>query len=253
MKAQFKYAVLSGLRVRGGVFAVIFIMNTVFIILGALGVLPAAAQITAVSLGGIALAVMFAANIGGDVEIGRRMFEAPNAYLFALTPSPRWKTLLAGVTAITAMDIITMAIVIIQQTIMSINLAGKSIWNIILNGIQTYSHEYLYLLWSIPFFIACYLLLVMIILFCVTAKKSILYKTHASGLLAILLGFACLYIASFLQIIFAPFGAVQVHSIVIIITLGGNIALPLLTLLLLAEAAALFAVTSKLMERKMNI
>jgi len=58
MKVQFKYAIRAGLYARGPVFAVIFIMELIFIVLGSLGILPLAAQITAVSLGGTAIAVM---------------------------------------------------------------------------------------------------------------------------------------------------------------------------------------------------
>ena len=67
MKAHFKYAFRTGLAARGIVFAVIFAMNLVFIILGALGRLPYAAEVTAVSLGGTAIAVMLVFNIIGDI------------------------------------------------------------------------------------------------------------------------------------------------------------------------------------------
>ena len=112
MKAQFKYVLRTGLLLRGGVFAIIFVMDLVFITLGSLGLLPFAAQITAVSLGGLAIAAMMAANIVCDVSIAGCMFSTPEAYMYALAPSPRWKLLLSSVIVMAAMDIITMAIVI---------------------------------------------------------------------------------------------------------------------------------------------
>jgi len=54
-------------------------------------------------------------------------------------------------------------------------------------------------------------------------------------------------------LVLAPFGAVQRYSIFIVITLGGGAAMPVLFLLTLLEAAVLFIITSKLMERRMNI
>jgi hypothetical protein len=248
---HFKYAFLSGLYFRAPVFAVILIMNTVFIVLGSLGLLSFAAHVTAVSLGGVAIAVMLAANIGGDVAIARRMFSAPEAYLYALTPAPRWKILLASVTSMALMDIATLAFAIATQAWLSLNLAGVT--HIVQEAIRTYASGQLYWLWFIPVMIAGYFLMIMLILFCVTAKKSIFYKKAASGFLSVLLAIACLYAISLLQIVLAPFGTVQAYGLLIMISLSSNIALPLIFILTLLEAAALFILTSKLLERKINI
>jgi hypothetical protein len=253
MKAQFKYAFLSGLYVRGITFAVVFIMNTVFIILGSLGLLPFAAHVTAVSLGGVAIAVMLAANIGGDVAIARRMFSAPEAYLYALTPVPRWKTLFASVITMTVMDIITLAFVIFTQVWLSLNLAGKNILNLVLENVRMNAPEHLYWLWGIPLLIAGYMLIIMIILFCVTAKNSILYKLPVSGLLALLLAIGCIYIISLLQLILAPLGVIQTYGLFIVLSFSSRAALPLYAMLVLLEAAALFVLTAKLLERRLNI
>ena len=254
MKAQFKYAFLAGLYVRGGVFAVIFVMNLAFITLGSLNLLPPAAHVTAVSLGGIAIAVMMAANIIGDIAVARRMFSAPGAYLHTLTPVPRRKTLLASVLSMAVMDFVTMATVITGEVWLSLNLAGRGIWRIIWNAVRANAADLTYVLLFILLLVMIYLLKMMIILFCVTAKNSVFYKTRASGLMTFLLACGCFYAAILMQLVLVPFGSIERYGMLIILYLPSNsVALPLYILLILLEAAALFVLTSKLMERKMNI
>lgn len=254
MKAQFKYAILNGLQMRGITFIIIFTLNTVFILLGSLGLLPVAAKITAVSLGGVAIAVMFAANLVGDISIARRMYHTPDSYLNMLTPVPRWKILLTSVTTMAAMDIITMVIVIIQEVWMSFILAGtEGIWRLIVLAMREYPTEASYVFWGFLFIIAGYLLVLMIIMFCVTAKKSILFKVPASGFLTFLLACGCIYILSLLQIVLAPFGSIQRQGIFIIINLSGTAFLPVPFVLMLFGTIVLFFITSKLMERRINL
>jgi hypothetical protein len=252
MKAQFKYTFKTGLSFRGAAFAFIFAMDAVFIALGSLGFLPFAAQVTAVSLGGVAISVMLVFDIIGDIAIIRRMFVAPEAYLYALTPVPRWKTLLASVIVTAILDIVTMAVVITAEVWLSFILAGEGVWQTVWGYISANSSEFLYGLWLVPLLVAGYLLLMMIIMFCQTAKKSILFGIPASRLLAFLLACACFYVVSLLQLVLIPFGAIERYGLLIILHLGKN-ALPFYALLLLLEAAALFVITSKLMERKINL
>jgi len=75
----------------------------------------------------------------------------------------------------------------------------------------------------------------------------------ASGFLAFLLACGCFYVVSLLQLLLAPFGEVGWQGFLIVITLSPGAAGPLLTLLTLIEAAGLFVLTSKLMERKINL
>ena len=253
MKKQFKYAFITGFYIRGIVFAVIFVMNAVFLTLGWLGLLPFPAHITAVSLGGTAIAVMLCVNVVSDVFIARRMFASPESYLYALTPSPRWKILLASILTMAALDIITMIFVIAAETFLSFNMAGAGVWNAVINYLNQNQDLLLYAAFGLLFIIAGYFLVIMIILFCITAKKSILYKLPASGFLAFLIGCGCLYAVSLLQIVLAPFGYVQIFAIFFIININAAIALPVLFILTVLEAAVLFVITSKLMERRINL
>ena len=253
MKAQFKYAFLAGLFFRGPVFIVIFILNTVFIILGSAGLLPFAAHVTAVSLGGIALAVMLTACIIGDIAIGRRMFLMPEAYLHALTPVPRRKTLFASIITMAVMDLISIAFVVFTQVWLSLNLAGISIWNLIREASGGNPDMVTYIIMLCLLMVSFYILTLNVIMFSVTVKKSFFFKIPASGLLAFLSACGCFYAAGLLQLLIAPFSEVSRYLFMIIITPVSAIAIPLLIALTLLEAAGLFILTSKLMERKINL
>jgi len=252
MKAQFKYTFKTGLSYRGAAFAFIFVMDAVFIALGSLGLLPFAAKVTAVSLAGVAISVMLVFDIIGDIAIIRRMFVAPGAYLYALTPAPRREILLASVIVTAILDIVTMAVVIAAEVWLSFILAGEEVWQIVWNFVSTNSSAFLHGLWYVPLLIAGYLLLMMVILFCQTVKRSIFFGIPASRLLTFLLACACIYVISLLQLVLFPFGDIERYGLMIILNLGKN-ALPFYALLILLEAAALFVMTSKLMERKINL
>ncbi len=252
MKAQFKHAFFSGLNARGGVFAVIFVINLTFIILGSLGLLPDGVKITAVSLGGVAVAVMIAANMIGGVSIIRQMFVAPGAYLYALTPTPRKNMLLASVIAMAVMDVITMVIVIIQEVWLSLLLVGDDMIRDIWDTITAEASKNPSIVVSIGILITGYLLILMIILFCVAAKKSLFYQKPAGGLMTALLAIALGYVVSLTPLLLAPMSAVS--RLGIFFTVNSNsTGAAIYALLLFLESAVLFVLTARLMERKINI
>ncbi len=252
MKAQFKHAFLSGLYARGGVFAVIFVINFIFITLGSLGLLPFAAQVTAVSLGGVAIAVMMAANIIGDVIIIRQMFVAPGAYLYALTPRPRRNILLVSVLTMAVMDIVTMAVVITSEVWLSLMLAGDGIISVVWSAIIMNPSEIPFIVSSIAILIAGYLLIMMIILLCVAMKKSIFYQKPAGRLMNVILTLGICYAVSLTPFLLVPIGAVSRFGLFFTITIDSRGA-ALYALLTLIESAVLFVLTARLMERKLNI
>lgn len=252
MKAQFKYAFLSGFHTRGAVFGIIFLMNLAFIVLGSLGWLPLAAQITAVSLGGVAIAVMLVIDVISDVDIARRMFAAPGAYLYALTPAPRRKILLASVISMTVLDIVSMAIVIIGEVWLSILMADEYSLRTLWDEIRNNSSDMPTILLLAALLIAGYLLILMVILFCVTAKKSVLYHKPAGRLLTGVLALGISYVVSLTPFLLAPFGVVGRFGWFFTVTVG-NAGIAVYILLTLLEASALFMLTSGLMERKLNI
>jgi len=254
VKAQFKYAFHAGGRTRFMVFLPIVIMQIIFITLGVLNLLPFPAQVVSVSLSGVSIAVMAVFNILGDIAITRRLFSPPGAYLYALTPTPRYKALLASVISMTVMDLFTMGIVIFGQVWLALNLAGgfmdMSIWSMISEQLHWLPTLLLLLVQAI----SAYLIVMMTILFCITARKSFLFHKSAGGFLAVLLAFGVMYIISLTPIILAPFsyGGLERFWFTLTIRLT-NIGTILYPLLLFFNAAVLFFLTAKLMERKMNI
>ena len=254
MKALFKHTFMTGIYARGIVFAVITIMNLVFIILGSLDLLPLAAQITAVSLSGAAISVMMIVNIINDVFIIRRMFVVPGAYLYALTPMPRRKILFVNIISMLTMDIVTLAASTFGVVWLSLGLANNyyPVTAVIWDFVQSYPSEILFGLWLAAALIVGYLLLMMIIIFCITVMKSALYQKRAGGVLAALLTLATVYINNLSLFLLAPFGDVTRTGIFFTVQIGrpGVVAY---VVLMLVEAAALFVLTSRLMERKLNI
>jgi len=252
VKAQFKYAFRTGLHVRGLVFAIIFVMNLVFIILGALGWLPFAAQVTAVALGGVAIGVMTIFNIISDVSILSRMFTVPGAYLHALTPAPRKQILLSSVITMMILDIVTMAVVITGEVLLSLNLAGSSVGSVVWTAIRTNLPSLIEWLLPLAGLIVGYLLVVMIILSGITLGKSVFYQKKAGGLMTAVAILAIIYVFSVSPMILAPLGTVSRFGFFFTVTLG-TAGTAMYILLTLIQTAVLFVLTSKLMERKLNI
>lgn len=254
MKAQFKYTLLAGLHIRGIVFLVIFLMNLAFIILGAFGVLPLAANVTAVVFAWVGMYVMFIANVVSDIGIIRRLFSAPNAYLSALTPLNRGKTLLASVIAITIMDVVSMAVAISGATWLSLRLVGNffDIFGFIRNvAIMEFSYT-VFSLGSVLLLISGYLLVLMFIIACVAVRKSLFYQKRAGKLLTVAVAIGAMYVISISPLLLVPFGTVHYNWGFFHISFGvsGMFAYGVLSLV---QAFVLFIIASKLMERKLNI
>jgi len=254
MKAQFKYSFRAGLQPRLLVFAIILVMNLVFIVLDLLGSLPFAAHITAVSLSGTAIAVMSGFNIAGDVAIARRMFSAPGAVLYALTPVPRWKTLLSSVVSILVMNFVTLAFSIAGVVFLSLGLGsrytGVGAWEMLRQGSSFVQPQYSLIYLAI--FVAAYLMLLMTILFCVAMRKSAFFNKPAGGFLAVLLAVGVFYVFTLSGVLLAPFGTVSRFRFFFTVTVGYT-GMGMYALLMFIIAAALFALTSILVERKINI
>jgi len=150
--------------------------------------------------------------------------------------------------------LLTMFYVIFTETYLSITLGGgRGLWSTILLHVRENPDETALVISFAVLLIAAYILTLMIIMFCITAKKSFLYKKPASGFLAFLLACGCFYVSSLLQLLSAPFSIVERYLFMIIITPASGIAIPFLIVLTLLEAAGLFILTSKLMERKINL
>jgi len=249
------YAFRAGASPRLIVFAVILVMNLAFIIPGLFGVLPTAALITAVSLSGTAIGVMAIFNIIGDVSIGNTMFSSSSAPFYALTPAPRKNTLLSSVIAMFVMDFITMVLSIAPVVFLSINLGNHfldyNIWESLRTG-YGFSVGLQNILVPLALFIAFYLFFLMLIMFCRTVRKSVLNNKPAGGFLAFLLAVGIFYLSTVSALLLAPFGTVTRFYVFFTVNVG-FLGMGLYALLHLIFAAVMFYLTSRLMERKMNI
>jgi len=253
MKAQFKYAIRAGGSSRLIAFAIIFVMNLVFIVLGTIGVLPLAAQITAVSLAGTAIGVVAIFNIISDISMIHRLFAAPGAVFYALTPVPRKKTLAASVITMFVIDFITLSTSIVSVIILSINLGsrytGLNTWDML----STYgAPEIRYILLALALILAAYLYIVMIIVFCCALRKSIFYSKRLGGLLTFLSAVGIFYLTSLTPVLLAPFGVVTWFYGFITVTIG-YLGMGMYAVIILLLTAAMFILSSRLMERKLNI
>jgi len=255
-RSSLYYAFRAGASPRLIVFAVILVMNLAFIIPGSFGWLPLAAQIVAVSLSGTAIGVMAVFNIIGDVSLCKSMFSPSGAVFYALTPAPRRNTLLASLIAMFLMDFVTMILSIISVVVLSINfgsyVSGDNVWGLAFG----YGFEPWFFMNNIlvPFLlvIATYLFFVMLIIFCRAVRKSTLYNKHAGGFLAFLLAVGIYYLFTVSTLLLAPFGAVSWFYGIITISVG-YLGMGMYALLHLIFAAVMFILTSRILERKLNI
>jgi len=249
VKAHFKYSFIAAMAVRGPVLGFCGAIMLVFGILGAAGVLPMPAHVTGVALGGCSIAAVAIAGVISDIAVCRRMVSAPGAYLYALTPAPRWQILLTSLLTMLVLDFAGLALFITGEVWLSLNMTrerfGFEGWQLIGDGL-------LPTLWLFLLVVFGYLLMLLVVLFCVVAGKSVFFKKPMAGLWALLTGLGLYYILSLLPLLLAPFGAVERFGMFFIVTVGST-GLPLFTLLVALSAAALFAMTAKLMERKMNL
>ena len=92
----------------------------------------------------------------------------------------------------------------------------------------------------------------MLIIFCRTVRKSVLYNKHAGGFLTFLLAVGIFYLSTVSALLLAPFGTVTRFYMFFTVTVG-SLGMGMYALLLLIFAALMFYLTSRLMERKMNI
>ena len=256
MKAQFKYIFRGSLSPRLIVFAIILAMNLAFIIPGMLGILPLAALITGVSLSGVAIVVMIAFNVVGDIQIIRRMFSPPGAVFYALTPVSRRSALISSIIAMTIMDFVTMAVSIIGVTILSLNLANQYVGNV-WTELAMFNNAYdivgiQNILISFANMFSGYLFIMMLIIFCFAIRRSVFYNKPAGGFLTFLVAIGVLYLSTVSALLLAPFGHVSRSYLFFTVTVG-QLGMGMHALLTFIFAAVLFVLTSRLIERKINL
>lgn len=223
-------------------------INLFFIIWNAFDPNNLALNIVAVSLSGCSLAALFIVQVISDATINRSLFKSPVGYMTQLTPTPGWKLLLSQTIAIVIPDVIGLFVGITGVTYLSLKLG------------QVDSQVYRYfdvqtVVWGLIFFTLFYLLISLAICFARALRASVFYKLRFKGLLSLLSALAALYVLHFADLLVAPFGYLTSYGTLFSISVGygfnaGTIAYMLVMLL---KSAALFFVTSHLIERKINL
>ncbi len=229
-------------------FLVMAAVNVFFIIWTALVPWNLPLYIVAVSLSGCALCALFIFNILGDASIDRYLFKAPQGYAVNLMPVKSWKLLLSRTIAIVAQDVIGLGLGVAASTYLSLRLGGV--------GERVYRYfDFESILSGALIFVIMYTMIALAVAFARIMSSTVFYRTKGRGILSLLATLAALYALSFLNFLAAPFGYVQYYGSMFLIDVGSGLSAGgvVYLLALIAQCAALFIVTSRLMERKINL
>ena len=233
---------------RTAAFIVMAAVNVFFIVWTALVPWNLALYIVGVSLSGCALCALFIFQILGDASIDRYVFKAPQGYAVNLFPVNSWKLLLSRTIAIVAQDVIGLALGIAGTTYLSLQLGGVG------ERVMRY-FDFETILCGVLLFIVMYTLVVLAVAFARILSSSVFYTMKGRGILSLLTTLLALYALSFLDFLAAPFGYVQSFGTMFIINVDSGLSAGAIAYLIaiLAQCAVLFIVSSRLMERKINL
>ncbi len=229
-------------------FLVMAAVNVFFIVWTALVPWNLALYIVAVSLSGCALCALFIFQILGDASIDRYLFKAPQGYAVNLMPVKSWKLLLSRTIAIVAQDVIGLMLGIAGTTYLSLQLGDVG------ERVLRY-FDFESILCGALLFVIVYTLVVLAVAFARILSNSVFFTMKGRGILSLLATLAALYVLSFLDFLAAPFGYIQYFGTMFIINVDYGLSAGAVAYLLalIAQCAVLFIVSSRLMERKINL
>jgi hypothetical protein len=255
MKAQFKYALRSGLSLRAAAFAIMALINLPFGLLGYLGFLGYGAMVVAVILSSLAFCGVFAVNIIADVGSLKFIFGTPHGYLHALTPVKSWKTLLARTAAIVIEDSIAICAGVLGIAWQSLNLADEAIGISTLNISVSGYDSFFSALAGIGVSLILYAYVLMLVVFGVTLKQSVFAGLRGKSVLALLCVAAAVWVLSLADFLLVPFGALTNWGMFFYIELPGGFGAGSMVyvILLMARVSALFAASAAMIERKIEL
>lgn len=246
MMTQLKYSLRHGARLRLTMLLLCLAINLGFTLAWQLGARHPAVQIVGVTLSSLSLTAVFVGNIIADVASVRDIFGSPSGYAMMLAPVKGWKILGARVLSILICDTISYAVSIVGVVFQSLLLAQMRDMGPRMTP---------YIGWGILFFVLYYLLIILAICFAEALRTGVLHRLPGRGILSAGLAIAALYVMSFLNLILTPFGAVDRFGLFMQINLDMSVyaGTVLFVIILLAQSAALFAATTRVIERKINL
>ncbi len=253
MKAQFKYAIRSGLGLRAAALLGTLVINAVFAAAGLTGLVSENVMILGVVLSSLSLCAVFAINIISDALGFRNIYDAPHGYLFAMTPVKHWKILLPRIVSYAVMDAISLAIaitgVVLQSNILDGSLTGGAVTRITM---QSFSAD----IFLFGMGLLGYAYIMLLVVFSQALKSTVFYHMRGRGVLAGLCVLAVAWAFNLTGFLFMPIGMFQGWSwIFYSITLNVNNPLHVAAyyIVSLAKISALFAASSALAERRINL
>jgi hypothetical protein len=222
----------------------IILFNVVCGTLGSLGLYGEGWKIAAVTFSSIFMAGLVVVSVITVARAYNSIFSAPLAYNTLLVPVPRWKIILSRIITIVLFDLVSYVIGIAGIVWQSLILTGHGLQRGALNEAG---------LW-LMLGMAAYLLLLSVI-FYVSAVHSALSCKRLGKVLAFFASWGSLYLLTFLSAVLIPFTGFERYGVLFSISLnvGWNTPTMVYTGLIVFVSAFLFAVTSSLAERRINI
>jgi hypothetical protein len=255
MKAQFKYAVLQNLDQRAYALGATVLICAVFSLLSVMGVANETVLTLGVVLESLALCGVFAVNIIADVQGFSSILGSPQGYLNILTPVRSWKPLLARLVTYVLEDLFSLAVAITSLVfqIMVFDSEYGDVFHMGVRGMT--SHDLQMAALFVGMAVLGYAYILMLAVFGASLKSGPFSSVRFGSLLVLLCVAAAAWALNLFNFALAPFGMVNAWNSVFTISL--NMSSPLhvamYDLVSLIKVAALFATSSLLIERRINL
>ncbi|MCL2634830.1 MAG: hypothetical protein FWD34_10000 [Oscillospiraceae bacterium] len=258
MSKQLKYAARTGLDIRLIALGVTVVLNVVFGILGMAGITGEGWQTAAVSFSAFSLVAILVVSIIVLSQSYMSVYQAPLAHTTLLTPVKRWKIILSRIITIVVLDlfswvigitgIVWQALILAEDIDFSIGVSMDSTVHVLAVGI---GYAAVYILAAV----IGYTLFVTLVFYIGAIEKCLFAGKRLGKLMGIGVCLATIYLINLTDLLMAPFAHISRHNVFFTVTInpGINAGLIALMILYLIKVAALFLITAKLTERKINL
>jgi hypothetical protein len=248
MLKQFKYALRETIALRLGAFAGVVGVNIVFFALAPVFADSFRFRVSAVIFSCLAFAAVIGCCIAADSFTFRGVFHSDWAAYVHLAP--------AGGAEILGGRVLTMALADIVN--FAAGIAGVAAQGLRMAEPWEKSLEYTgwtELVLSLAMILIAYLMLTLALFFARAMRASVFHSVTGGGILAVLCAAAAVYVLSLIDFALLPMGTLRRYQMFFIITLhfGLNWSMAAFLLLSLIQCAVLFAVTARLIERRINL
>lgn len=249
MLRQYSLSLKTNYYLRLGMFLVMIALNVVFAALGLIGIWSTAGKIVAVTFSSIFFCVWLVTSIISDYETAKSVYTPPKGYHLFLAPVPAWKILLGRIAAILTWDVTGFIIGVFGITVQSFILADVS-FSKLFEIRQPVWIAYFLILGLLQF-----VLMLLVIFLMAALTKSIFYSFKGRSLFGIGSGLLIAYVLHLLNLILMPFTTVNRHGMTLAlnITSHNGFAAAVYLGLTFVKIAAVFYITSYLMERRINV